>query len=101
MPEDVDDAGKEGSILQRHEAEAKGHDNRPDLARVDPAREQSISDALDSAADAVACEQSLHAEEVDVDAGGENELVHDNLDSQGECTGCVIEVFGKKHEPCK
>lgn len=82
-----------------HKREAKRRDRRPELARIDPADGHGAADMIPRLAQRVAGEQRLHAEEVAVEEGGEDDLVDDDFGGEGEGAGGVVEGLAEEEEP--
>lgn len=79
LPPDRNHAAEDASVLDRDVCEAKRGDHGPHFPAVDPASRHSVSDALYNFVEGGACEEGLHAEEVRVEDGCEEQLVDDDL----------------------
>ena len=82
---------EEGSVLRHDICKVESSDRWPELAAVDETCWHGSLDPLPCAGDTVAREQGLHAEEIAIEDGSEDDLVDDNFGGEGEDSRGIVE----------
>ncbi len=90
---------EEGSVLRQNVCKVESRDRRPKLATVDETSRHGPLDPLPCVGKAIAGEQRLHAEEIAVENGSEDDLVDDDFGRKGQEFGRIIKYSAKINEP--
>ncbi len=90
---------EEGSVLRQNICKVESGDRRPKLATVDETSRHGPLDPLPGVEKAIAGKQRLHAEEVAVENGSEDDLVDDDFGRKGQEFGRIIKYGAEINEP--
>jgi hypothetical protein len=99
LPPNRNHAGENTPILLRHECKTKRCDRGPEFTAIHERHWDSAFDVLEYLIEIVAGKQGLHAEEIAVEDGREQDLVDGYFGDEGEQLRGIVEVNGEKSEP--
>lgn len=99
LPANGNDSSKHTSVLCRDVREAQRCDGRPELPRILPTRRHCINNSSLCLSQTGSRQQTLHAEEVGVEARREERLIDQDLDRDRLRMRGVVEVIAQKHKP--
>lgn len=85
--------------MKRHKGETEGCDCWPKLPRIDPTPRHCVLDPLNNVCWPASRQKALHPEEVCVEDGCEDDLIHNDFDANGEDLRAVVEVARQPQEP--
>jgi hypothetical protein len=99
LPPNSNHSRKHTPVLRCNKGKAECRDSRPQLPAVPPADGHRIDNSLLRLRERLSRQETLHAEEICVEARCEEGLVDDDLGRNRQCMRLVVEMVAQKHEP--